>query len=362
MSAVLAGAPHTAIGPASRARGTTAVRVWLYVLAFLVVVMVGVGGATRLTGSGLSITEWKPVTGAIPPLSEAAWSAEFGRYRASSQYQNLNRGMSLGEFKWIYAWEWGHRQLGRLLGLAFFLPLAWFWWKGQLRGRLALALLGIGALGGLQAAVGWIMVASGLQPGMVAVAPVKLTLHLTIASVILAALVWIAAGMRQGPERGARSSPYPWLALAFPALVLAQIALGGLVAGSRSGLTYNTWPLMDGRLVPPPDALFAIRPWIENFAANPTLVQFNHRAMAYLVVALALGQAWTAWRAAPGSTAARRATGIAALALAQMALGIVTLLLMVPLWAGLAHQLLAMALIAMATVHARLSLGAARAG
>ncbi|MDB5511231.1 MAG: heme synthase, partial [Enterovirga sp.] len=178
-----------------RAPGLRAVRIWLYGLAALVMLMVAIGGATRLTGSGLSITEWKPVTGAVPPLSDSAWAAEFDKYRASSQYRNLNAGMSLSEFRTIYWWEWSHRQLGRLIGLAFFLPLAVFWWRRVLTRPLALALLGAGALGGLQAAVGWIMVASGLEPGMVAVAPLKLMLHLTLAGIILAILVWVATGL-----------------------------------------------------------------------------------------------------------------------------------------------------------------------
>ncbi len=334
-----------------------AVRIWLYALAALVVVMVGIGGATRLTGSGLSITEWKPVTGAVPPLSDTGWQAEFEKYRGSSQYQNLNRGMELPEFKTIYWWEWSHRQLGRLIGIAFFLPLLVFWWRGALTRRIASALLGIGVLGGLQATVGWIMVASGLQPGMVAVAPLKLALHLVLASLILVLLVWVAAGLRaprRDPEPAQAFAP----AIAFLGLVLLQIALGGLVAGSRAGLTYNTWPLMDGQFIPPAEALLSVRPAIENFIDNPLTVQFQHRMLAYLVVAFALWHAWRMRRAAPGSSAARSATGLAAMALAQMGLGIVTLLLAVPLWAGLAHQLFAMALVVMASVHARLSLPA----
>ena len=334
-----------------------AVRAWLYGLAILVVVMVAVGGATRLTGSGLSITEWKPVTGAVPPLSDTAWGAEFDRYRASSQYRNLNRGMAIGEFKTIYWWEWSHRQLGRVLGLYFLLPLVGFWWRGAISGGLAAKLVGIGALGGLQATVGWIMVASGLEPGMTAVAPVKLTLHLLIASAILALIVAVAAGL--GPVQGRsprglgrEAAQSGTLSTVLVAMILGQIALGGLVAGSRAGLTYNTWPLMDGRLVPPVETLLAVRPWIENLVDNPALVQLDHRLGAYLIVALALGQAWW-WRGARGSGRARL---VALIALAQMALGITALLLAVPLWAGLAHQLLAMALLAAATVHAERSL------
>ncbi|MFL5136714.1 MAG: COX15/CtaA family protein, partial [Microvirga sp.] len=332
-----------------------AVRTWIYCLAALVVLMVAVGGATRLTGSGLSITEWKPVTGAIPPLTEQAWMAEFETYRQISQYDLLNKGMTLAEFKFIYAWEWGHRQLGRLIGLVFFLPLVWFWARGVIKGRLALTVLGIGALGGLQGAIGWIMVASGLEPGMTAVAPIKLALHLTVASIILACLVWVAAGLKDRSDAVRQEAPAGYAPRILVGLILFQIALGGLVAGSKAGLTYNTWPLMDGALVPPASALFVVRPWIENFVDNVILVQFNHRLVAYAIVAFAVWHAWTIHRQAKSSRTAGRATGMAGLALAQMALGIVTLLLAVPLWAGLAHQVFAMAVLAMAVVHARVS-------
>lgn len=338
----------------SQTRSNTLVRTWIYILAALVVAMVAVGGATRLTGSGLSITEWKPVTGAIPPLTEQAWMAEFEKYRQISQYELVNKGMTLSEFKFIYAWEWGHRQLGRLIGLVFFLPLIWFWVRGTIKGRLALTLLGIGALGGLQGAIGWIMVASGLEPGMTAVAPIKLALHLTVASIILACLVWVAAGLKDRSaspaEQGAGYAPRVMVGL-----ILAQIALGGLVAGSKAGYTYNTWPLMDGSLIPPSSAMFVVKPWIENFVDNVLLVQFNHRILAYALAAFALWHAWNMRRKAPLSPTARRAIGMAALVLGQMVLGIVTLLLVVPLWAGLAHQVFAMAVLAMAVVHARVS-------
>jgi cytochrome c oxidase assembly protein subunit 15 len=341
--------------PERQVTGRRAVKTWLYILAALVVAMVAVGGATRLTGSGLSITEWRPVTGAIPPLSPEAWVAEFQRYQASPQYRLLNEGMDLGDFQFIYWWEWSHRQLGRLIGFVFFVPLLWFWLRGVVRGRLALGLLAIGALGGLQAGIGWIMVASGLQPGMVAVAPIKLMLHLIVASLILALLVWVAAGFGRAPERD-RAAPAParWMASIFLGLVVLQIALGALVAGSRAGLTYNTWPLMDGQFVPSPDALLATTPWYENFVDNPALVQFDHRMVGYAVLAFALWQMVRLRRAAPGTSAARRATALAGMAVAQMGLGIATLVLVVPLALALAHQLFAMALLAMAVVHARL--------
>ena len=336
----------------ARAGSELAVRRWLLLLALLVIAMASVGAATRLTGSGLSITEWKPVTGAIPPLSPADWAREFAKYRGSPQYDLVNRGMSLDEFQTIYAWEWGHRFLGRLIALAFFLPLAVFWWRGLLTRGLVLGLVGLGLVGALQGAVGWIMVASGLQPGMIAVAPVKLMLHLVLASLILAGLVWLAAGLAPRriepvPARLRRS------AAALVGLVLVQVALGGLVAGSKAGFTYNTWPLMDGMLLPPARALFAGTPWIENFADNPLLVQFNHRLVAYLLLGAAILHLVDARRTLAGSGAARRATVLAALAAGQGALGIATLLLVVPIWAGLAHQALGLSILAMAVIHWR---------
>src|SRR3954452_19084273 len=323
-------------GKGARRRPAGAVRVWLIALAALVVAMVAVGGATRLTGSGLSITEWRPVTGAIPPLSDAAWLVEFAKDKASPQYALLNQGMSLAEFQFIYWWEWAHRQLGRLIGLVFVLPFLWFWARGALSRRLALTLLALGALGGLQGAVGWIMVASGLKPGMTAVAATKLALHLLIASVILASLVWIATGLKSAdlpapPRMGAGKERRGAFLLA--GLILAQIGLGGLVAGSKAGLTYNTWPLMDGVLMPSAAVLFPQTPWIENFFDNLALVQLNHRLAACLPVGVALWHAWRVRRAAPETPPARRAAVLAGGALAQAALGIATLVLVAPLWA-----------------------------
>jgi heme a synthase len=336
-----------------------AVRVWLWTVAALVLAMVVVGGATRLTGSGLSITEWRPLMGAVPPFSEAAWLAEFEKYRSIPQYQLLNKGMSLGEFKVIFWWEWGHRQLGRFIGLAFFLPYLWFVLRGTVPGKLALWLLFVGALGGFQGAIGWLMVASGLKEGMIAVAPLKLALHLTTACIILACLVWTARALRPaaGGQTGTTATGDIWRARAIVVLVLAQIALGALVAGSKSGLTYNTWPLMDGALVPPLASLFAATPWFANFAENSTLIQFNHRFTAYLLAAVVLWH-WLALRrgGAPSRSAAHLLAGV----ILQAATGIVTLLLVVPMWAGLSHQLLAALLLIAAVIHAE-ALGRANA-
>lgn len=335
------------------------IRRWLWIVAGLVFAMVVVGGATRLTGSGLSITEWRPVTGAIPPLGDAAWAAEFEKYRASPQYQLLNAGMSLGEFKFIFWWEWGHRQLGRFIGLVYLAGFLLVALRRLLPWRQAVVLFGMGLLLGLQGAIGWIMVASGLEPGMVAVAPVKLTLHLTFAGLFFASVVafatWLTPLRRIEPGRGLGAA---WALLA---LVFVQVALGGLVAGSKAGFTFNTWPLMDGALVPPSSLLFAQPALWENFVDNVALVQFNHRIGAYLLLIIALWHAFAMRRAAPGSGNAKRATAIAGLTLAQAALGIVTLLLVVPLWAGLAHQGLAFMVLAMAVVHVTRS-GAAEQG
>jgi heme a synthase len=325
-----------------------AVRLWLWCVAALVLAMLLVGGATRLTGSGLSITEWRPFMGALPPLSEAAWLAEFEKYRAIPQYQLLNKGMALGDFKFIYWWEWGHRQLGRFVGVAYMLPLAIFWLRGTVRGGLALWLLTLGALGGFQGAIGWIMVASGLKEGMIAVAPVKLALHLVTACVILTGLVWTARRLRPAAALPDVTKQAAFTAKALVGLLLVQIALGALVAGSKSGLTYNTWPLMDGVLIPSAEVLFVVKPWIENFVDNAALVQFNHRFTAYLLLALALWHWFDTRRTAAGRSAALVA---AALSL-QAVMGIVTLLLHVPLWAGLSHQILAALILAATVIHA----------
>lgn len=323
-------------------------RIWLVTLIVLVLIMVTVGGATRLTGSGLSITEWKPVLGAIPPLNEADWLKEFSLYKASPQYQLLNSGMALGEFQFIYWWEWGHRQLGRFIGLVMLGGFLAFFLTKAIRGRLAGLTFGLGLLLGLQGAIGWIMVASGLEPGMVAVAPIKLTLHLVFACLFFIGLVTMAARLGSFGQAAPASSGLRIAAWGLVIALLAQIALGGLVAGSKAGFTYNTWPLMDGELIPGAGKLFVVPAFWENFAHNPTLVQFNHRIGAYLVLAL------TFWHAlaAHGTAVSRRAWHLFALVLAQGMLGIVTLLLVVPLWAGLAHQALALLVLAYATSHA----------
>src|SRR5262245_42756013 len=231
-----------------------AVRVWLLAVAALMLVTLGVGGATRLTESGLSIVEWRPVTGIVPPLDEAQWRAEFAKYQTIPQYRERNRGMSLGDFKTIYWWEWSHRLLARLVGAAFLLPLLWFMWRGEIEARLRRRLWTIFGLGAALGAVGWWMVSSGLAD-RVNVSPYRLRFHLTLACIIYAMIVWIAQQLLpRYPLAG--SARIRVTALALLVLVLVQIYLGALVAGLRAGLIYNTWPLIDGGLVPEASRLF----------------------------------------------------------------------------------------------------------
>jgi cytochrome c oxidase assembly protein subunit 15 len=261
----------------------------------------------------------------------------------------LNAGMSLGEFQFIYWWEWGHRQLGRFIGFVFLAGFLVIAARRLLPWRQTLTIFIMGLLLGLQGAIGWIMVASGLQPGMVAVAPVKLTLHLTFAGLFFASVVAFATWLT--PARRIETARAPITAWLLMVLTFIQIALGGLVAGSKAGFTYNTWPLMDGALVPDGATLFSRTPFWENFVDNLALVQFNHRIGAYVLLAAVLWHALAMRRAAPGSGSAKRATAIAGMTAAQAVLGIVTLLLVVPVWAGLAHQALAFAVLAMTVVH-----------
>lgn len=329
-----------------------AVRLWLAVMVALVFAMIVVGGATRLTDSGLSITEWKPILGAIPPLSAADWQEAFEKYRQIPEYQLQNKGMSLEAFKFIFWWEWAHRFLGRLIGLAFAVPFVWFWATGRLRRAQILGFVTLFVLGGLQGFAGWYMVQSGLVD-RVDVSQYRLALHLTLAMVIFAGLVWalLQAG-RGGATRtpalrapggvAGQVVPAAWFrsALIAPALIIAalflQIVLGALVAGMKAGLVYNTWPTMNGAWVP--EGLFQMAPWYINAFENATLVQFNHRVMAYVLTALVVWQVIRVMR--HGASPLERSSAIAlALAVAvQATMGIWTLLAHVPLWLGLVHQ------------------------
>lgn len=308
-----------------------AIAFWLLGVAALVFIMVLVGGATRLTESGLSMVAWEPVTGTIPPMNDAEWAAEFGRYQQSPQYQKVNYGMTLAEFKTIYWWEYGHRLLGRLIGIAFFLPLLYFWFTRSVRPELRphlLALLGIGAFQGL---MGWLMVASGLvdRPS---VSHYRLAAHLSLAFILYGYLTWLGIGLLW-PRAGerVRDPLFKWLTIA----VAVQIVWGAFVAGLRAGLNFNTWPLMEGGLWPP--SLLELTPAWVNFFENPGSVQFVHRMLAYLVTVLAVLLWWRLRRDEKRSVriAAHVMMGTVAL---QVLLGIKTLLLAVPIGLGVAHQ------------------------
>jgi heme a synthase len=346
--------------PAAPAESEThrrAVRLWLLSVAALIFAMVVVGGATRLTQSGLSIVEWNPVIGVLPPLSQDSWNAEFSKYQAIPQYQQINRGMNLDQFKVIYWWEWAHRLLGRVIGAAFLLPLLWFLWKGWMEvaflGRMWL----IFAVGAAQGFVGWWMVASGLAD-RVEVSQYRLAFHLTLACALFAAILWTAQrlshpyGVPIADEGRVGAGPVRIRAAAavLPILVLCQIYLGALVAGLHAGLIYNTWPQIDGGFVPPTWQLFFDEPWWRNFFENPLTVQFVHRAVAYVVWIAALAHAIDAARNA--REVAGSALALATAVTLQATLGIVTLLHQAPLGLALLHQAVAVAVLATAVVHA----------
>jgi cytochrome c oxidase assembly protein subunit 15 len=347
--AALAASP--AASRAASTDGDRAVRAWLFVVALLVFAMIVVGGATRLTESGLSITEWRPLLGAIPPLNEADWQSAFEKYKAIPEYSIVNAGMSLAEFKFIYWWEWTHRLLGRLIGVAFALPFLAFWIAGRLRPGLPLKLIGILTLGGLQGFIGWYMVRSGLVD-RIDVSQYRLALHLLIAFSILSLLVWFALDAGPAPVRvrlrTVTRAEWRFATVLF-ALIFVQAGLGALVAGVKAGHTYNTWPLMDGRLVP--EGLGQLAPWYLNVFENVTTVQFDHRMVAYLVVALALWHVVALKRSADDERLIGSAGLLAVVLLAQMADGIATLVLGVPITLGLAHQAGAAIVIAAATLH-----------
>jgi heme a synthase len=326
-----------------------AVQLWLYAVAALVLAMVLVGGATRLTESGLSITEWQPVMGALPPLSQDQWQSEFEKYQAIPQYHELNSGMTLAAFKTIYWWEWTHRLLGRLIGAAFLLPLLWFLWRGWIAPGLSGRLWLIFGLGALQGAVGWWMVASGLAD-RVEVSQYRLATHLVLACLIYVALLWTAQRLPDAPPR-----PTPFRirasALGLLILVLAQIYLGALVAGLRAGYVYNTWPLIDGAAVPDAARLLLQTPLWRNFFENTLTVQFDHRMLAYAIWILALLHVLDVARTRNASLLGSAAIVAVAVTL-QAALGIWTLLLRVPIDLALLHQATAMLLLTATTVHA----------
>jgi len=316
-------------------RNRRAIRIWLGFVLLALFCLVLVGGATRLTNSGLSITEWKPIHGVIPPLNAAEWDEEFKLYQRIPEFQQLNSDMTVEQFKGIFWWEWAHRLIARGIGVIFALPLLYFWITGKVERRLRWPLAGILALGGLQGFIGWWMVSSGLAV-RTDVSQYRLATHLVMACLIFASCMWIMRGLSpHSNEAPPTSSSKTWAAV-IAIFSLFQIYLGALVAGLDAGFTYNTWPLMDGSVVPG-DLLIQQPAWI-NFFENPKTVQFIHRIGAYTLFALTLINMIMALRAAPKTTHARRAVVLFALVTIQAAIGITTLLLHVPLHWGLLHQ------------------------
>jgi cytochrome c oxidase assembly protein subunit 15 len=344
----------------SERRGRRRLRLWLGIVALLIVAMILVGGATRLTDSGLSITEWQPIMGAIPPLSDVDWQKSFEAYQQIPEYTELTRGMSLEAFKTIYWWEWTHRFLGRLIGVAFLLPFIGFWLAGDIPPRLWPRLAGLFLLGGIQGAVGWYMVKSGLVD-RVDVSQYRLMVHFGIAVAILGYTIWLLLELGEAEARHAtRARSAGWVAGVVLLLIYLQLLAGALVAGLDAGLGFNTWPLINGTFVP--EGLGALSPAYLNLFENPLTVQFDHRMLGYTVLIATLAQAgWLAIRGTPFSLALS-ALAFACLALLQATLGVWTLLLAVPIELGLAHQAGAIAVFVAAVHHLWLAIGARETG
>ncbi len=319
---------------------------WLMAIFALVVLMIAVGGMTRLTDSGLSITEWRPVTGAVPPLSAEAWDSEFEKYRAIPEYQLQNKGMSLSEFKVIYWWEWGHRQLGRVIGLVWAIGFLYFLARKQIPRGWIPPLLTLGALGGLQGAIGWWMVSSGLTGTMLDVASYRLATHLGLAFVILGLTAWFAMKI-QKPEadllqaRRRRETGLLRVTSILLAGTFLQIILGALVAGIDAGRSYTDWPLMGGAFFPA--TAWDLTPFWSNFFENAGLVQFNHRLLGYIIF---LGAVFVWWRSRSVPVAAIRRSYAVMMAffVGQIALGVLTVVYAAPWYLGISHQLLGVAL------------------
>ncbi len=313
--------------------------IWLLLCCAVLLALVAVGGATRLTGSGLSITEWNPMSGALPPMSAERWQQEFELYRQSPEYQEINRGMSMSEFQFIYWWEWGHRQLARFLGLIFAVPLAWFWWRGWIPSQMRWPLVGLIALGGLQAWMGWYMVQSGLvdEPR---VSQYRLAAHLGLALLIYVGMLWLALRLiwpvHAQPHR---LRAVPWVL----GLVGLTIVSGAFVAGLKAGYVFGTFTLMGGQWLPP-GGLYLEPAW-RNLFDNPATVQFIHRVLGVATVLAAAGLWVWSWRR-PLSASQRLALhAVALLALLQVTLGIATLVLSVPIKLAVAHQAVAVLLL-----------------
>ncbi len=351
---------ETSARPDARARD--AIAWWLLVCCALVLAMVVVGGVTRLTHSGLSIVEWQPIVGALPPLNDAQWLAAFEKYKLTPEFRLVNHAMDVAQFKGIFWWEYIHRLLGRLIGVAFFVPMLWFAWRRRFDLRLAGKLAAIFVLGAMQGAMGWYMVASGLVDDP-RVSHFRLTAHLGLAFLIFGAMLWVAMDLLwpREPRPAATRRPRA-LAWTVSALTAFMVLSGGLVAGIRAGKAYNTFPLMNGHVIPP--EILMIEPWWRNFFYNMATVQFDHRLGAWALIVLvpilwfrarSLADAWSAAGDPQGGRRLRRAShALLAIAALQVALGIATLLSAVAVPLGVAHQGVAVLVFAaaLATTHA----------
>jgi cytochrome c oxidase assembly protein subunit 15 len=335
---------------AEQSQENRALRWWLLSIALLIAILVLVGGATRLTESGLSIVEWRPITGALPPLNQAQWTQAFDAYKTIPQYRELNAGMTLAAFKTIFWWEWSHRLLGRAIGAVYLLPFLYFLWRGGLNAALKRRLWLIFSLGALQGAVGWWMVASGLSE-RVEVSQYRLATHLVLALLIFAAVVWTLRRLAERPPI-AGSARLKIIAVALVVVTFVQLYLGALVAGLRAGLVYNTWPDIDGSLIPSAARLWFDTPWWRNLFENTLTVQFEHRMTAYVLVALAAFHAFDAMRGRAGRAATTGALWLLAAILLQATLGILTLLHQVPIALALMHQAVAIAVLTLAVLQA----------
>jgi heme a synthase len=350
MSSPMTSLASTARGNPAREGGAArfgAVRIWLFAIAALVFAMVVAGGATRLTGSGLSITEWAPILGVIPPTSEADWRDAFEKYRQIPQYAHVNPGMSLDAFKSIYWWEWTHRLIGRLIGFVFLVPFVMFLARGAIPRRFILQVAALFVLGAAQGALGWFMVKSGLAD-RVDVSQYRLAAHLALAVTIGGYAFWL--GLAIESERKTKAPCVSFAvkagAAALAALIYLQIIAGAFVAGLRGGLASNTWPLMNGEVVPP--GLDALSPWWLNLFENPLAAQFAHRMLGYAIAIFAVAFVLAVWRTSEAETLRPPALALLAAVLAQIALGAATVVYGVPLGLALAHQANAILLFAVA--------------
>jgi len=317
---------------------------WLFTVCFMLLVMVALGGATRLTGSGLSIMEWAPLSGALPPLSHAEWERLYGLYQHVPQSTLVNAGIGLDGFKHIFWLEWAHRLWGRLIGIVFLVPLLVFWWRGAIRRRLWLRLAGLFALGGLQGGVGWFMVTSGFFAGSTAVSAYRLVIHLALALSLYAAILWTAMSVRDPrPAQPARRRAFRSLVAACCALVALTIVAGGFVAGLHAGLAYNTFPRMGGQVIPADYA--ALSPLLRNVTENIATVQFDHRLLATLTALVVMATVFVGLRSARGGAVRRAVSVMGGVVLVQYALGVTTLLWVVPVALATAHQAVAVLLL-----------------